>query len=194
MPGSRCRHTVRIVRSCQPDPRSDAALLAAHLGGDREAFGELFARHRPRLYQVARGQGGTAQDADDAVQDAMLAAHRAASSFRHDASVGSWLHRILVNGCTDRRRRRANRPTAELVDDTTPVDDHSGRIVTAMVVRQALLRLPVEQRAAVLAVDMYGYAVAEAAALLGIAEGTVKSRRARARGRLAMLLRPLTPG
>ena len=63
-----------------------------------------------------------------------------------------------------------------------------------MVVRQALLRLPVEQRAAVLAVDMYGYAVAEAAALLGIAEGTVKSRRARARGRLAMLLRPLTPG
>ena len=180
--------------STQPDGRSDAALLAAHVGGDRWAFGELFARHRPRLYQLARGHGGTAEDADDAVQDAMLAAHRAAGGFRHDAAVGSWLHRILVNSCRDRQRRNAIRPTAELIEDRALVDDHTGRVEIALLVRQALLRLPVEQRAVLLAVDMHGYAVADAAVLLGIAEGTVKSRRARARSRLAVLLRPLAGG
>jgi RNA polymerase sigma-70 factor (ECF subfamily) len=61
------------------------------------------------------------------------------------------------------------------------------------VVRQALMLLPAGQRAAVLAVDMHGYTVADTARLLGVAEGTVKSRRARARGSLEVLLRPLGP-
>ena len=60
-------------------------------------------------------------------------------------------------------------------------------------VRQALMRLPPEQRAAVMAVDMQGYSVAEAARLLGVPDGTVKSRCARARSRLAVLLRPIAP-
>jgi RNA polymerase sigma-70 factor (ECF subfamily) len=60
---------------------------------------------------------------------------------------------------------------------------------TVLVVRRALMRLPAEQRAAVLAVDMHGYSVADAAVLLGVAEGTVKSRCARGRARLTGLLR-----
>lgn len=173
---------------------SDADLLSAHAAGDRRAFDELFRRHRPRLYRAARRRGLTDEDADDAVQEAMLSAHRAAASFRHDAAVASWLYRIVINACRDRLRRNAIRPTTALTDgDCVPVADRTAALETAMVVRQALSRLPVDQRNAVVAVDMQGYSVADAAALLNVAEGTVKSRCARGRARLAVLLCGLSP-
>lgn len=172
-------------------PRSDRTLLLAHLDGDRDAFAELIGRHRPRLYQVARGRSRSAEDADDVLQDALLAAHRCAGEFRHDAAVGSWLHRIVLNACTDRLRRHTLRPTVSLTEDIPTASDATAAVDTSMVVRQALLRLPAAQRAAVVAVDMHGYTVADAARLLGVAEGTVKSRCARARTRLAVLLRPI---
>ena len=173
---------------------TDADLLCAHAAGDRHAFEELFRRHAPRLYRVARRRSLTAEDAADAVQEAMLSAHRGAGSFRYDASVGSWLHRIVVNACQDRLRRNAIRPTTTLADDDCmPVADRTAALDTALLVRQALLRLPVDQRSAVVAVDMQGYSVADAAALLNVAEGTIKSRRARARARLAVLLAGLSP-
>ena len=71
--------------------------------------------------------------------------------------------------------------------------DSRDQVETAVVVRQAMMRLPAEQRAAVLAVDMHGYSVSDAAALLNVAEGTVKSRCSRGRARLAVLLRQLAP-
>ena len=175
------------------DSRSDTALLCAHLDGDRHAFAELVGRHRTRLYRLARGRSQSAEDADDALQEALLAAHRCAGGFRNDSAVGSWLHRIVINACTDRLRRNAARPTVALTDhadDPRAVTDHAAGVTTAVVVRQALMRLPAEQRAAVVAVDMHGYSVADAARLLGVAEGTVKSRCARARARLAVLLDP----
>lgn len=119
----------------------------------------------------------------------MLRAHSGAGSFRHDAAVGSWLHRIVINACRDRLRRNAIRSTVVLGEEhCPPVPDPTGRLEVALLVRQALMRLPAEQRAAVVAVDMHGYSVAEAATLLGVAEGTVKSRCARGRARLAVLL------
>lgn len=144
-------------------------------------------RHRTRLYRLARRSSDNAEDAHDAVQDAMLSVHRAAGSFRHDAPVSSWLSRIVLNACRDRSRRNAIRPTVALAVDT-PVPDRTGQLDTALVIRQALSRLPAGQRAAVVAVDMHGYSVSDAAAMLDVAEGTVKSRCARARARLAVLL------
>ncbi|OBH03278.1 RNA polymerase sigma factor SigM [Mycobacterium sp. E3247] len=167
--------------------RSDAELLAAHVAGDRHAFRELFLRHQRQLHRLARLTTRTPEDAEDALQDAMLSAHRGAGAFRHDAAVGSWLHRIVVNACLDRLRRTKAHPTVPL-EDVFPVPDRTTQVETAMVVQRALMRLPVEQRAAVVAVDMQGYSVADTAALLGVAEGTVKSRCARARVRLAELL------
>jgi RNA polymerase sigma-70 factor, ECF subfamily len=122
----------------------------------------------------------------------MLSAHRSASSFRHDAAVSSWLYRIVLNACLDRLRRAKAQPTAPL-DDAYPVADRTGQVETAIVVHRALMRLPVEQRAAVVAVDMQGYSIAETAQILGVAEGTVKSRCARARARLAVALGYLKP-
>jgi RNA polymerase sigma-70 factor (ECF subfamily) len=167
--------------------RSDAELLAAHVGGDRYAFEELFHRHRRQLHRLARLTSRCPEDAADALQDAMLRAHRGAASFRYDAAVSSWLHRIVVNACLDRLRRASGHPTTPL-EDVYPVADRTAQVETAVLVQRALMRLPVEQRAAVVAVDMQGYSIADTARLLGVPEGTVKSRCARGRARLAQLL------
>lgn len=182
-----------IVRSHGTPERSDAELLAAHVAGDRHAFAELFRRHQGQLHRLARLTSRTPEDAEDALQDAMLSAHRGAGSFRYDAAVGSWLYRIVVNACLDRLRRLQSHPTAPL-EDIHPVSDRTAQIDTALCVHRALMRLPVEQRAAVVAIDMQGYSVADTAALLGVAEGTVKSRCSRARVRLAYLLGYLDAG
>jgi RNA polymerase sigma-70 factor (ECF subfamily) len=166
---------------------SDSELLAAHVAGDRYAFEELFYRHHRQLHRVARLTSRSPEDAEDALQEAMASAHRSAGSFRHDAAVSSWLHRIVVNACLDRLRRNKTHLTTVL-DDVYPVADRTAQVETAIAVHRALLRLPVEQRAAVVAVDMHGYSVADTAAMLGVAEGTVKSRCARARARLAAIL------
>lgn len=176
--------------------RSDAELLAAHVAGDRYAFEELVLRHHRQLRRLAYLTSRHHDDADDAVQDALLSAHRTAASFRFDSSVSSWLYRIVVNACLDRLRRAKTQPGAAHRDELgeldhlrDPAGDPAHRVDTAIVVERALLQLPVEQRAAVVAVDMQGYSVAETARLLGVAEGTVKSRCARARAKLARSLR-----
>jgi RNA polymerase sigma-70 factor (ECF subfamily) len=166
----------------------DAELLAAHIAGDRYAFEELFYRHHRQLYRLAVMTSRNPDDAADALQDALLSAHRTAGSFRRDSAVSSWLYRIVVNACLDRLRRHRSHPTTELKDDNCPIGDPTSRVDTAIVVERALMRLPVEQRAAVVAVDMHGYSVAETARMLGIAEGTVKSRCSRARAKLAEVL------
>lgn len=170
---------------------SDAELLIAHVAGDRDAFTELFVRHRVRLRRLAARRTGTPEDADDALQEAMIKALRAAGSFRHHCAVGSWLHRIVVSTCVDQYHRSSTRCAVPLDEATHTVGDRTPQVETATVVRRALLTLPVDQRAAVIVVDMHGYSVADAARLLGIPEGTVKSRRARARARLARTLGPL---
>ena len=173
--------------------RSDAELLAAHVAGDRHAFAELFGRHHRQLHRLARLTTRSREDAEDALQDAMLSAHRGAGSFRYDAAVGSWLHRIVVNACLDRLRRAKTHRTAPL-EDVYPVPDRTAQVETAIGVQHALMRLPLEQRAAVVAVDMQGYSIADTARMLGVAEGTVKSRCARARARLSQLLGHLDAG
>ncbi|PRC56518.1 RNA polymerase sigma factor SigM, partial [Mycobacterium sp. ITM-2017-0098] len=82
-------------------------------------------------------------------QDAMLAAHRTARSFRHDSAVSSWLYRIVVNASLDRLRRNKSRACEVLDEHVMWATDPTGRVDTSIVVQRALLRLPVEQRAAV---------------------------------------------
>jgi RNA polymerase sigma-70 factor, ECF subfamily len=185
----------------QPVP-ADADLLRAHVDGDPDAFAELVRRHRDRLWAVALRTIGDREEAADAVQDALLSAHRAAARFRGDSQVTTWLHRIVVNACLDRIRKRQAHPTVPLPDGNhsddratgpepaAPVTDHD----TALVVRQALAALPAEQRAALVLVDVQGYPVAEAAEILGVAEGTIKSRCARGRARMAVTLGHLRRG
>jgi RNA polymerase sigma-70 factor (ECF subfamily) len=172
--------------------RSDAELLRAHAEGDPRAFEELVRRHRDRLWAVALRTMREPEEAADALQDALISAYRAAGSFRAESAVTTWLHRIVVNACLDRIRRRQVRPTLPLPEEGPgePADrrDRMAERDTAMAIEEALGRLAVEQRAAITLVDIEGYSVAETAQILGVAEGTVKSRCARGRARLAVLL------
>ncbi|QBJ96506.1 RNA polymerase sigma factor SigM [Rhodococcus sp. ABRD24] len=180
---------MRIFRGVAKAGMSDAELLAAHASGDEGAFAELLSRHYDHLWHVARRTSYTVDDAADALQEALLSAHRTAGSFRADAAVRSWLHTIVVNACLDRIRRNRVRPTVSLSADETedPREDrdHIAERELSLLVDGALMRLSAEQRAAIVAVDLEGYSVAEAAARLGVPEGTVKSRCARARVKLA---------
>jgi RNA polymerase sigma-70 factor, ECF subfamily len=176
----------------------DRALLARHAAGDTDAFTMLAARHRDRMWRVALRTLGDPDDAADAVQDAMVSAYRSAARFRGEAAVTTWLHRIVVNACLDLARRRAARPIVPLPDEeraatrTTVVSPFEASD-TASAVLAALRRLPIEQAAAVVVVDIEGFSVREAAHILDVPEGTVKSRCARARARLAELLSDLAP-
>jgi RNA polymerase sigma-70 factor (ECF subfamily) len=168
---------------------SDAQLLTAHVEGDPDAFGELVRRHRDRLWAVAVRTIGDRDEAADAVQDALLSAFRRAHTFRGEAAVSTWLHRIVVNACLDRMRRRAARPTVPL-EPVEPADrtDTAAATDLKLDLQRALAQLPDGQRLALVMVDLHGLSVAEAAEVLGVAEGTVKSRCARGRAALGALL------
>lgn len=175
------------------DERADLDLLAAHAAGDADAFGELVRRHRDRLWAVALRTLGDREEAADALQDALLSALRAGRSgaFRGESAVTTWLHRIVVNACLDRVRRRAVR-AADPLPEREPADPRPDAISareTALDVGSALATLPVDQRAALVLVDMYGWSVEGAAEVLDCPVGTVKSRCARGRARLLPLLR-----
>ncbi|MFF7675540.1 RNA polymerase sigma factor SigM [Actinacidiphila glaucinigra] len=176
---------------------SDSDLLARHVAGDPNAFGELVRRHRDRLWAVALRTLGDREEAADAVQDALVSAFRSAHTFRGQSAVTTWLHRITVNACLDRARKAASRRTAAVTDEKQfeeLLEPHESAAAPAergelhRELLRALATLPVEQRAALVLVDMQGYPVAEAAAVLDVPAGTVKSRCARGRARLLPLL------
>ncbi|MEU9745012.1 RNA polymerase sigma factor SigM [Streptomyces niveus] len=176
---------------------NDQDLLARHVEGDPDAFGELVRRHRDRLWAVALRTLGDREEAADAVQDALVSAFRAAHTFRGQSAVTTWLHRITVNACLDRARKAASRKTSP-VDDTERLEQllepHESAEAPAQrqyLHRQlvvALAKLPADQRAALVLVDMQGYPVAEAAQVLDVPVGTIKSRCARGRARLLPML------
>ncbi|MBB5076015.1 RNA polymerase sigma factor SigM [Nonomuraea endophytica] len=173
--------------------QSDAELLAAHINGDPHAFSEIVKRHRDRMWAVALRTLGDPDEAADAVQDAFVSAYRKAASFRGEAAVTTWLHRIVVNACLDRMRRKSVRPVAddeliEAAERDTPMPDQTLEREVSMEVSAALKLLPADQRAALVLVDMMGYSVEDAAQVLEVPSGTVKSRCARGRAKLAPIL------
>jgi len=201
-----------VSEPADPGDLTDADLLAAHVAGDPEAFGVLFGRHRDRLWAVALRTMGNPHDAADGLQDGLVAAYRRAGTFRGDAAVTTWLHRVVVNACLDRLRAAKVRRADPLPDDLDAYADRGATAVSTVggavgaatatldpeeavlaadrrrAVLAALATLTAEQRAALVLVDMEGYSVAEAAVMLECAEGTVKSRCSRGRDRLAVLL------
>ena len=174
----------------------DRELLTKHAQGDDQAFAVLVRRHRDRLWAVAVRMMGDPEEASDALQDAFLSAFRSADRFRGESQVTTWLHRIVVNACHDRLRRRKVRPATPTESDTLDVlsnerlgrtgsaPDHASQTESRLDIHAALDTLPLDQRMALTLVDMLGYRVEEAAQILDVAAGTVKSRCARGRAKL----------
>ncbi len=170
------------------DP-SDEALLAAHLRGDPHAFGRLVTRHERRIYGLCLRILGNREDAEDATQEAFLAALRKAATFRQAAAFTTWLYRVAVNAATDQARRRG-RARLTLLDPedvglaADPGGDPGELVAIAVTVQAALAQVPEEFRVAVVLCDLYRVPYAEAAQILEVPVGTVKSRVFR--GRLAL--------
>jgi len=184
-----------------PGEPSDRDLLRSHVDGDPDAFGLLFKRHSHRLWGVALRITCNSDDAADVLQDAMISAFRRAGDFRGESAVTTWLHRIVVNSALDLLRRRSAQHVAwsgnpdELpVPEPRQVLDSVAGTDARLDIDAALGTLPPPLRAALVLVDMLGYSVSDAAVVLEVPEGTVKSRCARGRAKLLPHLAHLRDG
>lgn len=172
-----------------PEGTSDAALVERCAGGDRAAFDRLVDRHGDALYRFAASHCPASRDAEDAVQDGLLAAWRGAATFRAEATVRTWLFQIVLHACRRRSRRRAGEPAVHApIDDAEPLpsgeagaDDRAASRQTGAALERALAALPEESREVLLLRDVEGMTGDEAAAVLGIGLAAMKSRLHRAR-------------
>jgi RNA polymerase sigma-70 factor, ECF subfamily len=165
-----------------------AIVIAAQRGSD-EAFSALVRLHQRRAYSVVRAIVLSHEDAEDAVQEGFLHAHRALDRFRPDQPFGAWLYRIMANAALDLVRRRKVRDADELPDNIAlPFRDpaESGELRERL--REALLHLTDRQRAVIVLHDVEGFTHGEIGRTLGIPEGTARSDLHHARATLRRLL------
>lgn len=180
-----------LVEHVTQDPQvaDDPSLVRRCAAGDRLAFDLLVTRHGGALHRFAARQCATARDAEDALQDGLLAAWRNAGGFRGDASVRTWLFQVVLHACRRRGRRRAGEPdrhealeeAADLPAEGTGADDRAAARQEARALAQALAGLPAEAREILLLRDVEGLSGAEAAEVLGLGLPAMKSRLHRAR-------------
>ena len=200
-----------MTQSAEVLPDPDLPILLRVADGDVESFGVLVERHQARLWRLCERMLGSAEDASEATQEVFLKAYRGCSAFRPTAKVYTWLYRIAVNHCLNRLRRRklasflslAELAPAAKGDDGTgdhrreadwdPADsgpDAERRLADRRrwaVVRAAIDRLPVNQRAVLVLAKLEGLSYREISQALGITESAVESRLVRAMRRLHAL-------
>lgn len=174
----------------------ESQLIAAAQNGDLPAFNQLVLRYQNLAYNVAYRILGDPDLAADATQDAFLKAFKALGSFRGGA-FKPWMLRIVTNTCYDYLRSAKRRPSDSL-DDAMESGEHSPRLhdrgegpdsyverqELSQMIQWAISQLNYDQRAVVTLVDIQGFSYEEAADILGISIGTVKSRLSRARAKL----------
>jgi RNA polymerase sigma-70 factor (ECF subfamily) len=181
----------------QPEaPDREAALLLRARERDLDAFNSLVEIHQRAVYNLCLRMLGNSSLAEDATQEAFFSAYRGMAGFKGQ-HFRPWLMRIASNACTDELRRRGRRPAmsidAPLPGSEEPIDlpdtaagpeAQALRRETQGVVQAALLRLPPDQRLAVVLCDIQGFAYEEIAEAMRTSVGTVKSRIARGREKL----------
>ncbi len=175
--------------------RSMASNIAA---GDASAFEDMMRQYNRRLYRLARATLKDRTEAQDALQDAYICAYRSMASFRGDASLGTWLSRLVLNECFARMRRTVRREnvvpmvsasrhaesTDMIVDETAAPDRAAGRVQIRELLERKVDELPENYRTVFVLRSVEELTVDETAASLGIPEETVRSRHFRAKGLL----------
>jgi RNA polymerase sigma-70 factor (ECF subfamily) len=175
---------------------ADLELAKRCRDGDANAFEELYRQHAGRLYNLTFRMAGSAQEAEDLLQEVFLHAYRKLGSFRGDSSLGTWLYRLGMNQCLDYlrgRQAKMSQATDSLDEDgaaelaspapATPI------AVNRMDLERAIGRLPAGCRAAFLLHDVEGFEHHEVAKILGVSEGTSKSQVHKARMKLRGMLK-----
>lgn len=194
-----------MIQDYRPDA-DERALVAGLKRQDESAFETLVRRHGGRLLQVARRFVGD-EEARDVVQEAFLAAFKAIDRFDGKARLSTWLHRIVVNSCLMRLRKKSHQveqsiepllPTfledghRALVGPAWPDDplDNLERRERRKWVRSGIEQLPTSYRSVILLRDIEGFSGREAGDMLGITPNAVKVRLHRARQALRQILDP----
>ena len=189
-------------RATGPPQRSDDELARAAQQGDDGALEELLRSHMRRIHATCRRICRDRGDAEDAAQNAMVAMVRGIHGFDGRSSVSSWMYRITTNACIDELRRRRRRPEPRDTEGQPEALDHTDRAGAAdpaeavlaserrHVLAAALQELPEDYRVAVVLRDVADLDYLTIAEVTGVPVGTVRSRIARGRGRLADLVRP----
>jgi RNA polymerase sigma factor (sigma-70 family) len=176
----------------------EASIVRRVTAGDRSAFELLMRRHNRRLYRLARAALRDDAEAEDALQDAYLSAYRSIGQFRGDATLSTWLSRLVLNECLGRLRRNARRQNvipmvssnteteidAVAARDADRPDKALGRSQMRALLERKLDELPESFRMVFVLRSVEELSVEDAAQCLGIPEATVRSRHFRARSLL----------
>ncbi len=179
----------------------EQALVQSAQRGNLDAFNALILHYQTQVYNLAFHLLGDAAAADDAAQEAFIAAYKALAKFR-GGSFRAWLLRIVSNACYDEMRRHKRHPVASW-DDFGDMDDEANPHLTddgplpeqtvqqyelRAMLERTLAKLPEEQRMTLLLIDQFGFSYQEVAETMRVRLGTVKSRLARARLAMQALL------
>jgi RNA polymerase sigma-70 factor (ECF subfamily) len=157
---------------------SDEALMARVARGDEAAFRALAGRHLPRMLGLARRILGNAADAEDVAQEAMLRVWTHAPRWQPLAAYRTWLTRVVVNLCLDRKRRApwvALEAAGEIVDPAPDAGEQAERDEHERMVADAIAKLPARQRAAIVLTYGDGMSNAQVAEILGTSVSAVET-------------------
>jgi RNA polymerase sigma-70 factor (ECF subfamily) len=170
------------------DDAEPVVLISAAVCGDLGAFEALYRRFSPRIFGLCLRLTGQREAAEDCTQESFIAAWRALATFEQRSRFSTWLQRIAIRTVLSRRRglriaREVAEPAWGLPD---PPDPGSG--APPIDVERAIAALPDGARHVLVLVGIYGFSHTEAAAALGVAEGTCKTQLHRARGLLTAAL------
>lgn len=175
-----------VVEASRRAAQSDVELVEAVAAGDRSALGQLYDRHADWLTARLERRCGDADLVDTAVQETFLAVWRQAADYRPTGEVGAWIWTIGLRRLIDQMRRR--HPPEPVADVDRVVDEEVPLALGDSALASAFARLEPELQQVLAATALDGLTTKEAAVVLGIPRGTVKSRLARARRRLEELL------
>jgi len=168
----------------------DARIVAAVLAGDDGASNELFARHAPMVFRVARRVSGDAALAEDLVQDVFVRVFECLPNFRGDSRFTTWLYRVAVTTCLNgvRRPRRIRRVEVSIEDRTLSRGAEREPLVLRMALSKAIDDLPPSLRLPLVLFALEGLSHREVAGALGISEGASRRRVSEARALLRSAL------
>ncbi|MBW3660701.1 MAG: RNA polymerase sigma factor [Gemmatimonadetes bacterium] len=167
--------------------------IEAAARGEPWAIRAVYDRHADRVWAVVRRIAGDDATAEDWAQEAWIKVFHALPSFRGEARISTWIHRIAVNVALDGRRRLSVRP----IGDAEPLPDEGlahpidpGKMVDRIALERAIDRLPDGMREVLVLHDVEGYTHAEIGTSLGVAPGTSRSQLFKARAKLRAILAP----